>query len=115
ALTADHALLDLVAEACREGRALSRSIGRPEPWAALAPLGATPATLRAAFWGLARLSPEGLFYAEEHFGRKLYRQHVITARAMASFARDRGTPHEAIDAILARLEARGAPGPGARA
>jgi ketopantoate reductase len=105
ALTADDALLELVAEACREGRELGRHIGRPEPWAAFAPLLAGKVPLRLGFKALQRLSPEGLFYAEEHFGRKLYRQHVTTSQAMARLARQRGTPHAAIDALAERLTA----------
>lgn len=105
ALVADHALLHTTAEACREGASLGRTIGRPEPWAAFAPLAAHPSTLRAGFALLRRLSPEGLFYAEEHFGRKLLDQHRVMAREMTALMRARGLPHAATLALATRLEA----------
>jgi ketopantoate reductase len=102
-LTADEALLSLASRACREGAELGRRLGRPEPWAAFAPLAASTTTIRAGFALLRRLSPEGLFYAEEHFGRKLRIQHRLMAQAMLDLARAKGTPHEAIAELAALL------------
>lgn len=106
ALARDPALLDLARRACAEGVALGRRIGRPELAGPLAPLVARPALLRPAARALARWSPEAVFYAEEHFGRKLRAQHLVMARDMRSLAEDKGVTHEAIDAIADRLAAR---------
>lgn len=105
ALVADEALLSLTTRACREGVRLSRWIGQPEPWATLAPVISAPWALRAWLEGLRRLTPEGLFYAEEHFGRKLTAQHRVMIAEMIELARDKGLPHEAGSELAARLEA----------
>jgi hypothetical protein len=57
---------------------------------------------------LARVSPEGLFYAEEHFGRKLRAQHLQMASEIAELARARGLGHAAFDELAATLESVGA-------
>jgi 2-dehydropantoate 2-reductase len=104
-LLADEQLLELTSRACREGVRLAHRIGAPEPWARLAPVFSAPWALRVWLGGLAKTSPEALFYAEEHFGRKLTAQHRIMIREMADLTRDRGLPHAAIDELARRLEA----------
>jgi ketopantoate reductase len=103
ALANDEALCDLAGRACREGVAIGRRLGRPEPGAILAPALGHPWALRAAIRAMQRLSPEALFYAEEHFARKLSQQNLVMAREMAELARERGLSHEALDALASRL------------
>ncbi len=104
ALVADDALLDLATRACREGVRLSHRLGKPEVWAPLAPALAAPWALRAWLRALGKLSPEALFYAEEHFGRKLKEQHRVMIREMIELAREKGLPREALEELAARLE-----------
>lgn len=111
ALRADAALLSLARRACREGARLSPLIGAPEPWASLAPVLAAPWALRAWLGALARLSPEAVFYAEEHFGRKLKAQHRLMVREMIELAQDKGLPHAALDELARRLAGDGASTP----
>jgi hypothetical protein len=60
--------------------------------------------LRLVHAFLRRRSPEALFYAEEHFGRKLRAQHAVMAREIAALAEDEaGLSHDAFDALAARL------------
>lgn len=103
ALMEDEALLSITVSACREGVRLSHRIGQAEPWAALAPALAAPWALRAWFGALGRLSPEAIFYAEEHFGRKLMAQHGRMLRDMIELAADKELPHEGMDALATRL------------
>lgn len=105
ALATDEQLLGLAARACSEGVRLAHRIGRPELWASLAPAIAAPWALRESLRLLERLSPEGLFYAEEHFGRKLREQHRVMIRDMIELAREKSLPHEAFDELARRLEA----------
>jgi ketopantoate reductase len=104
ALTEDEGLLSLATRACREGVRLAHRIGRPEPWAPLAPALAAPWALRTWLRALPRLSPEALFYAEEHFGRKLKEQHRVMIREMIELAREKGLPHEALDELAHRVD-----------
>jgi 2-dehydropantoate 2-reductase len=103
ALMKDEALLSLASRACREGVRLSHRIGEPAPWARLAPAFAAPWAMHAWLKMLARVSPEGLFYAEEHFGRKLREQHRVMIGEMALLAREKGLPHAAFDEIATRF------------
>lgn len=105
ALVADDTLLSLATRACREGVRLSHRIGQPELWASLAPAIAAPWALRTWLRALGRLSPEGLFYAEEHFGRKLKEQHRVMIHEMIELAREKALPSEALEELAARLEA----------
>jgi 2-dehydropantoate 2-reductase len=105
ALAGDEQLVALASRACREGTRLGHRVGRPEPWAALAP--ALAATWALPLWLrlLGRASPEALFYAEEHFGRKLAAQHRLMIRDMIDLAREGGLPHDALDELARRLGA----------
>lgn len=104
-LLADDTLLSLATRSCREGLQLSHRIGQPELWASLGAAMCAPWTLRAGLRTLGRLSPEALFYAEEHFGRKLLAQHRVMIREMIELAQDKGLPREALEELAARLEA----------
>jgi 2-dehydropantoate 2-reductase len=106
ALANDGELLALTSHACREGVALARCIGRPEPGALFGPILATPLAMRTIVAALRRLSPEALFYMDEHFGRKLRAQHLVMAREMAELARAKHVPHDAIDELAGRLASR---------
>lgn len=105
ALARNAELLSLTSRACREGVELGRSIGRPEAGAMLGPLLARPLVMRTVVAAVRRLSPEALFYVDEHFGRKLRAQHRLMAREMAELARARQVPHAAIDELAAKLTA----------
>lgn len=104
ALADDEATCDLAARACAEGVAIGRRIGRPELGSMLAPALARPWALRATLRLLERMSPEAVYYAEEHFARKLRVQNRVMAREMVDLARDRGLTHEALDALAERLD-----------
>jgi hypothetical protein len=103
ALLKDDALLELATRACRDGVRLADRIGKPEPWAQLAPAIAAPWALRMWLGALGRLSPEALFYAEEHFGRKLRDQHRVMIDEMIALARDKGLPYESFVEISERF------------
>jgi ketopantoate reductase len=103
ALARDDATLSLASRACREGVALGRSIGRPEAGAMLGPWLATPLAMRAAVAAVKKLSPEALFYVDQHFGTKLGAQHRVMAREMSELARERHVPHAAIDELATKL------------
>jgi 2-dehydropantoate 2-reductase len=103
ALAKDAQLLALTSRACREGIALARRIGRPEPGALFGPLIATPLAMRAVVAALRRLSPEALFYVDEHFGKKLRAQHLVMAREMAELARAKHVSFAAIDELAEKL------------
>ncbi len=105
ALAKDDALGELASRACREGVRLAHRIGTPEPLASLAPALASPWALELWLGALARLSPEAIVYAEEHFGRKLVRQHQQMAHDMIELAREKGVPHAALVALAEHLEA----------
>lgn len=102
ALVADEELCGLVARACREGGRLAHRIGTPEFYSAFFPILASRWAL-GLFFGA--LSKEGLFFAEEHFGRKIAVQHRVMIRQMIELATQRGLPHEAFDELAVRLEA----------
>lgn len=104
ALANDAPLLALTARACREGVELSHRIGRAEAGARLGPLLATPLAMRLVVAAVRRLSPEALFYVDEHFGRKLRAQHRVMARAMAALAHEKNVGHAAIDELGTRLD-----------
>lgn len=104
ALAEDDTLLSLATRTCREGVRLAHRIGRPEIWAPLTPVLAAPWALRGWLRGLAQWAPEALFYADEHFGRKLAAQHRAMIRDMIALASSKGLPHEAFDELSRRLE-----------
>lgn len=104
ALASDDRLLALTSRACAEGVELARRIGRPEMGALLGPLLARPLSMRLIVSTVRRLSPEALFYVDEHFGRKLRAQHRGMAREIAELAREKDVPHAAIDELGLRLE-----------
>jgi 2-dehydropantoate 2-reductase len=103
ALAGDERLVALASRACREGVRLGHRLGQPEPWASLAPAIAAPWALPRLLDLLGRASPEALFYAEEHFGRKLVQQHRVMIRDMIALAVEKGLPHEALDELAALL------------
>ncbi|MDB5213679.1 MAG: hypothetical protein JWO86_1606 [Myxococcaceae bacterium] len=104
ALANDTLLLALTSRACREGVELSHRIGRAEAGARLGPFLATPLAMRAAVALVRRLSPEGLFYVDEHFGRKLRAQHRVMAHAMVDLAVAKSVAHAAIAELTTRLD-----------
>jgi ketopantoate reductase len=105
ALAEDEALATLTASACREGVRLAYRIGSPEAWAVLSPSLAAPWAMHAWIGALRKLSPEGLFYFEEHFGRKLREQHRVMAKEIIALLEEKLLPHEAWDVLARRLDA----------
>lgn len=103
-LAKDPLLLALTSRACREGVELSARIGRAEAGARLGPMLAKPLVMRAIVAGVRRLSPEALFYVDEHFGRKLRAQHRLMAHAMVALAREKGVAHAALGELATRLD-----------
>ncbi len=106
-LLSEGPLLSLALAAAREGLALSRRIGKSAAWAGLLTRFVGPRMLRIGVALGRRSSPEAFRYVEEHFGHKLHAQNVAMAKSMIELAREKGTPHEAMDALLYRLEERG--------
>jgi hypothetical protein len=105
ALLGDSTLLHLAFHAADEGRDLGRAVGKAEAWASTLLRFVGPLTLRVGI-GLARSrAPEAVAYVEQHFGRKLHAQNVVMARRIVDLAVERGTPHEALQKLLERLEA----------
>jgi ketopantoate reductase len=104
ALVKDDSLLSLTTRACREGTSLGRRIGAVEPFALASPLIAAPWALRTGLAALARMSPEAIFYAEEHFGRKLAAQHRVMIREMIDLAKEKRVGHAAFEELAARLQ-----------
>jgi ketopantoate reductase len=105
ALAKDDSLMSLTTRACREGASLGKRIGNMEPWAAFSPVVAAPWALRTWLGLLPRISPEALFYAEEHFARKLRGQHRAMIQEMIDLAKDKGVEHQALGELAIRLEA----------
>jgi hypothetical protein len=105
ALLGDHELLDLALRGKDEGAELARAIGRVVGWAGLLLKFASPMTLKIGVGIARKTSPEACAYTEEHFGRKLHAQNQAMAEKMADLAEQKGTPHEAIDRLVARLRA----------
>ena len=104
ALAGDPLLLALTSRACREGVELAHRIGRAEAGARLGPLLATPLLMRVIVTAVGRLSPEALFYVDEHFGRKLRAQHRVMAHAMVELAKQKSASHAAISELALRLD-----------
>ncbi len=103
ALLADTDLRDLAFRAVREGLGLSRRIGRAAAWAGVVARFSGPTTLRLGIALAKSRSPEAFAYVEAHFGRKLHAQNLVMATAIVDLAREKQTPHAALDALLTRL------------
>lgn len=104
ALANDDSLLSLTTRVCREGATLGKRLGRMEPWAAFSPAIAAPWAMRTWLGLLPRISPEALFYAEDHFGRKLASQHRTMIADMIDLAIAKGVEHQAMRELAARLD-----------
>lgn len=103
ALARDDSLLSLTTRVCREGASLGKRIGNMEPWAAFSSAIAAPWAMRTWLGLLPRVSPEALFYAEEHFARKLAPQHRTMIADMIDLAIAKGVEHQAMRELAARL------------
>jgi hypothetical protein len=101
----DEGLLALALEAADEGRELGRAVGKAEAWAAMLLRFMGPFTLKVSV-GMARSrAEEAVRYVERHFGRKLHAQNVAMATRIVELAAERGTRHDALERLLARLHA----------
>lgn len=105
ALLWDHELLDLALRGKDEGAELAHTIGRAVGWAGLLLKFASPMTLKIGIGIARKTAPEAFAYTEEHFGRKLHAQNLAMAEKMAALAEQKGTAHEGIDQLVARLRA----------
>ncbi len=103
----DEELLTLALDAADEGRELGRAVGKAEAWAALLLRFVGPFTFKVGI-GIARSrAQEAVRYVEQHFGRKLHAQNVAMAARIVDLAKEKGTRHDALDGLLARLRATG--------
>lgn len=103
-LMKDDTLLSLTTRACREGASLGKRLGTMEPWAAFSPVIAAPWAMKTWLGLLPKVSPEALFYAEEHFGRKLASQHRAMIREMIDLAIEKGVEHQAFAELARQLD-----------
>lgn len=107
ALLEDHDLLHVALDAVKESGVLADRIGKTEAWAHILLKFVGPHALKMGI-GLARMrSAEAVHYVEEHFGHKLHAQNVAMGEAMIELAREKGTPHAALDALVAQMKAHG--------
>jgi ketopantoate reductase len=102
-LLADRTLLKIALDAVDEGLTLARRIGKTPAWLDVLARFAGPIALKVGI-GIARSrAPEALTYVDEHFGRKLHAQNVVMARAIVALAEEKGTPADALRALIGRL------------
>jgi ketopantoate reductase len=104
ALLADRALSGVALAAVREGMELSHRIGKAAVWVGAFASYAGPTMLKIGAALARRRYPEAFAYVEDHFGRKLHAQNVVMGRSIVDLARAKGTPHQALDTLLERLE-----------
>jgi ketopantoate reductase len=105
ALLADDALLTLTLRAADEAGALAKRVGNVAAWASIIMKFVGPFTMKIGVSLGRKASPEAMGYVEEHFGRKVHAQNVTIANAIVELARAKGTPHEALRDLAARLGA----------
>lgn len=103
-LTRDPILTRLATAAIQETRRLAPRLGKPMPGSTLLPAFIGPASLRLIADLLPRLSAEAAAFVDLHFGHKLVAQHRLMARRIVALAREKGTPHDALDEIERRLQ-----------
>lgn len=106
ALLADRELSKLAIAGAREGQALGRRLGKPAPWAELLAHFVGPTMLKIGVALAKRRSPEAVRYVETHFGTKMHAQNIVMAQELASLARERALPHDALDALAERVRTR---------
>jgi 2-dehydropantoate 2-reductase len=102
-LMADEALVELAIRAAGEGHELAQRIGKVASWATLLTKFVTKTTLKIGVGLAKQKSSEAVFYVDEHFGRKLHAQNVAMARAIVDLAKEKGTPHEALEELAKLL------------
>jgi ketopantoate reductase len=103
ALLGDSALKRETFRAMDEGRALAERVGRPAGWVSMVTRFLGPYTVKLGY-GMARSrSPEALAFVEDHFGRRARAQNVFVGGEAVALAAEKGTPREAMAALLARL------------
>jgi ketopantoate reductase len=103
AALADEALLGLSLQAAEEGRELGRAVGKAEAWASTLLRFVGPITLKVGLSLARSRAPEGVAYAEQHFGRKLHAQNLLMAERIVELAEAKGTPREALAKLLELL------------
>lgn len=102
-LTRDPVLSRLATRAIQETRQLAPRLGKPMPGSTLLPTFIGPSSLRLVANLLPRISAEAAAFVDLHFGHKLLAQHRLMAKRIVALAREKGTPHEALEQIEERL------------
>jgi ketopantoate reductase len=105
ALLDDAELLRVTLEAIGEGVELGKHIGKSAGWLGLLMPFVGKRMLRIGVSLARKRWPESLSYVEMHFGRKLRAQNVVMGRAIVELAKKKGTAHQALGRLLAKLEA----------
>ena len=103
ALMDDDALSATMFRASDEARALADRCGKVAFWVSLVTRFLGARTIRMGIGLLRNRSPEAIAFIEEHFGRKGHAQNVAMAAEACALAEEKGTAHDALDELLARL------------
>ena len=107
---ADKDLLATVLDAAHETDALGGKLGKVAPWAHYLTKYIGPYTLKPGVALARRLAPEAVRFAEEHFGPKLYEQHLAMGAAILELGHDHGQAMPALERVMERVRARGGEG-----
>ncbi len=99
-------VLDAMFAALRETRALAGRLGTSAPWAGTLARFASPLTLRVGVRLARSMSPEGVAFAERHFGQKTHAQNLAVARALVALLDDARLPRLALARLIALAESR---------
>jgi 2-dehydropantoate 2-reductase len=100
ALLDDDALTELGLRAAEEGMAVAEGVGTAASWAPMLVKFLSPSVLKM---GVALAPSESLKYVDENFGSKLRVQAKVMGAKLGELAAAKKLPHEAIDALQARL------------
>jgi hypothetical protein len=101
----DSELLRLTLDAIAEGVELGKRIGKSAGWLSLLMPFVGKRMLRVGVSLARKRWPESLSYVEVHFGRKLHAQNVAMGKAIVELAKKKRTSHDALESLLAKLEA----------
>jgi hypothetical protein len=103
----DDGLVALGLEAAHEAQVLASALGKPETWSSMLPRFVRPFMLKAALGFTRSRFPDSVNYVEHHFRSKLVAQNVLLGARVVELAKSKGSPHDALERLQARLVARG--------